>query len=374
MLDNFDKIFSKTLFGLHGQKWKDMRSILSPMFTSSKMKMMFGLLAKAANDFIPHFEKRAGSDGSSDIDVLEIFSRFTADGISTAALGFEGDCVKNEDSDIYKMVKKVLRDFDGSNSFKFIVAFMLPKLYHLLGLQLVSKETADFFQHVVIDVMNERDRKNISRPDVIQLMLEAKKGHLQVKENEEADDKELDGFAAHEELSLKSNVKNRKEIVDDDEYWLAQGFIFFLAGFDTTSNLLQSITFHLSKNPDIQEELYREISEVAATLDGKPVTYEALHRMTYLDMVISEGLRIQPPAPQMDRQCTKDYLMDLGNGKSVAIKKGDIVLLPFYSLHHDADYFPNPEKFDPSRFSQENKSSIVVGSYLPFGLGKNWNN
>lgn len=336
--------------------------------------MMFGLLAKSANDFIPHFEKKAGIDGSNDIDVLEIFSRFTADGISTAALGFEGDCIKNEDSDIYKMVKKVLSDFDGSNSFKFIVAFMLPKLYHLLGLQLISKGTVDFFQHVVIDVMNERDSKNISRPDVIQLMLAAKKGHLQVKENEEANDKELDGFAAHEELSLKSNVQNRKEIVDDDEYWLAQGFIFFLAGFDTTSNLLQSITFHLSKNPDIQEELYREISEVAATLDGKPVTYEALHKMTYLDMVISEGLRIQPPAPQMDRQCTKDYQMDLGNGKSIAIKKGDIVLLPFYSLHHDADYFPNPEKFDPSRFSAENKSSIVVGSYLPFGLGKNLNN
>lgn len=128
----------------------------------------------------------------------------------------------------------------------------------------------------------------------------------------------------------------------------------------------------MSKNPDIQDKLYREIIEVAAALNGKPVTYEALHKMKYLDMVVSEGLRVQPPAPQMDRQCTKDYQMDLGNGKSIAIKKGDIVLLPFYSLHHDAEYFPNPEKFDPSRFSPENKSSIVVGSYLPFGIGNSY--
>lgn len=369
LLDDFDRIFAKTLFGLHGQKWKEMRSILSPMFTSSKMKMMFGLLSNAASDFITHFEKKAGGDGKNDIDVLETFARFTADGISTAALGFEGDCVKNEDSDIYKMVKRVLKDFDGSNTLKFLLAFLSPKLYHFLGLQLVSKGTIDFFQQVVIDVMNERDRNNISRPDVIQLMLEVKKGVLQTNENEDANDKELDGFAAHEELSLKSNVNNRKDLVDDDEYWIAQGFIFFLAGFDTTSNLLQSITFHLSKNPDIQETLYQEISEVAATLNGKPVTYEALHKMKYLDMVVSEGLRVQPPAPQMDRQCTKDYEMDLGNGRSIIIKKGDIVLLPFYSLHHDADYFPNPEKFDPSRFSPENKNSIAVGSYLPFGIG-----
>jgi len=99
------------------------------------------------------------------------------------------------------------------------------------------------------------------------------------------------------------------------------------------------------------------------------VTYEALHKMKFLDMVVSEGLRIQPPAPQIDRLCSKDYTMDLGNGKSVDIKKGDIFFLPYYSLHHDSEYFPNPERFDPYRFSDENKDSIIPGSYLPFGLG-----
>lgn len=297
---------------------------------------MFGLLSNKASAFITHFEKNVGNN---DINVLDIFSRFTADGISTAALGFEGDCVKNEHSSIYKMVKQIIHEFGGGpkSAFKLLVGLMLPKLYHLLGFQLISRDTLNFFQHVVVDVMNERDQKKISRPDVIQLMLEVRKGQLQMKENEEANDKELDGFAAHEELSLKSNVNNRKEIIDDDEYWIAQGFIFFFAGFDTTSNLLQSITFHLSKNQDVQDKLYQEISEVVATLDNKPVTYETLLKMKYLDMVVSEGLRIQPPAPQIDRQCTKDYQLDLGNGKSISVKKGDILLLPFYSLHHDAE-------------------------------------
>lgn len=132
---------------------------------------------------------------------------------------------------------------------------------------------------------------------------------------------------------------------------------------------MQATTFHLAKNPDIQDELYREVSEVSAELNEKQVTYEALHKMKFLDMVVSEALRIQPPAPQIDRHCSKDYTMDLGNGKTVEIKKDDVIFLPFYSLHHDPRYFPNPEEFDPYRFSDENKDSIVTGSYLPFGLG-----
>lgn len=416
MLANLDRVFGKTLFGLHGQKWKDMRATLSPMFTSSKMQQTFGLLSHHAEDFAKHFEKQA-NDGKNDIDVLEIFARFTADGIATAALGFEGDCVKNENSFVYKLVKDILNEFTGPLGLsKFILGNMFPKLYKALGIQLTSKNTMDFFKRVVVDVMDERDRNKITRPDIIQLMLQVKKGQLQTKEKEETNDKELDGFAAHEELNLKSNVKNLQEIVNDDEYWIAQGTIcltnlilfnlpfsnyyffriegiiffiagnnclsmcvalcipkietiFFIAGFDTTSNLLQSTTYYLAQNPKIQDELYREVSEVSAELNGKQVTYEALHKMKFLDMVVSEVLRIQPPAPQIDRQCSKDYTMDLGDGKTVEIKKDDVIFLPFYLLHHDSRYFPNPEEFNPYRFSDENKDSIVTGSYLPFGLG-----
>lgn len=224
MLANLDRLFGKTVFGMHGQKWKDMRATLSPMFTSSKMKLTFGVLSHHAKDFVTHFEKKAGSDGKNDIDVLEMFSKFTADGISTSVLGFEGDCVKNENSFVYKKVKDILNDFSGTyGAFKFMFGNSFPKLYQALDIQLTSKNTVDFFKRVVIDVMNERDREKIARPDIIQLMLEVRKGQLQNKEIEQANDKELDGFAAHEELNLKSNVKNLQEIVDDDEYWIAQG-------------------------------------------------------------------------------------------------------------------------------------------------------
>ncbi len=220
-----DRIFAKSLFGMHGQKWKDMRTTLSPMFTSSKLKSIFGLLSHHAQDFVQHFELRAGSDGRNDIDVLEIFARFTADGIATAALGFEGDCVKDENSFLYKKVKEILHDWSGGtvSAMKFILGKAFPSIYKALNVQLTPEKTIQFFKRVIIDVMKKRELEKITRPDIIQLMMQAKNGQLQTNENDLTNDKELDGYAAHEELSLKSNVKNLQEFIDDDEYWIAQG-------------------------------------------------------------------------------------------------------------------------------------------------------
>jgi cytochrome P450 family 9 len=71
----------------------------------------------------------------------------------------------------------------------------------------------------------------------------------------------------------------------------------------------------------------------------------------------------------VDRCCTKDFEADLGNGKTVTIKKGEVVWIPIYSIHHDSEIYPDPEKFDPSRFSDENKNKIKPCTYLPFGSG-----
>ena len=65
------------------------------------------------------------------------------------------------------------------------------------------------------------------------------------------------------------------------------------------------------------------------------------------------------------RSCTKSFTTSMG----YTIEKDDTIFIPVWSLHHDHDYFPNPEKFDPERFSQENRSSIKPFTYLPFGEG-----
>lgn len=221
-----DKVLARTLFALQDKEWKDMRTTLSPIFTSSKMKTMYGLLSNQALDFVKYFEERANRGEKIVHDVLDLFARFTADGISTAVLGFEADCVRNENSTIYKFVQKLLHDFMGPiGGMKFLLSFSFPNLYKLVGLQIVSQEVKDFLHKAVIQTMNDRDRLNTSRSDVIQLMLQAKKGQL--KNDNDVNDKELSNFAANNEYDVGTK-KNASFFSDED--WMTQGFIFFTAG------------------------------------------------------------------------------------------------------------------------------------------------
>lgn len=225
-----DKVFSRILPFLRDKEWTDMRSTLSPIFTSSKMKTMYGLLSDQARDFVNFFEEKSQKGEVLEIDAKNIFARFTADGIATSALGFEADCVRNTESEVFKLVGTFINEStDTLMLLKGFLFMALPKLYKLLGFRLMSKELYNFFKRVVIDQMNERDRNNISRPDIIQLMLQLKKGQLRQDKDNEVDDKELVNFSANVEYNVSSKGKNTSQFTDDD--WIAQGFVFFGAGY-----------------------------------------------------------------------------------------------------------------------------------------------
>lgn len=79
-----------------------------------------------------------------------------------------------------------------------------------------------------------------------------------------------------------------------------------------------------------------------------------------------EVLRLYPPSSWLNRVSENDYTFA---GTNVILKKGYPVILPTLALQTDPKYFPNPQKFDPERFSEDNKASIVPYTYLPFGEG-----
>jgi len=365
--EDMDKMQGFILFSLQDDKWRNMRNILSPIFTSSKMKMMFGILSDCTNDFIDHYEQKAKSTGKVVMNCKESFSRFTVDGICSAVLGFKGDCIKNEDSELFKFTMGIQK-IDMWTTIKFLLFVTLRKVYVLFKLQITRKEVYDFFYNAIVKVMKEREQNGIFRPDVIQLLMQAKKGQLETHDKEnEVNEAELSNFSANIEYDVKA--KNKKLTHWTDEHFMAQGFIFFAAGFDTTNILLQVTAYSLAKNKDVQQKLIDEVEEVVGTLEGGPVTYDALHKMKYLDMVICEALRMWSPAALTNRECSKDYNLQLSDGNTLKLKSGDILNIPIYSIHHDPKYFEDPEKFDPERFSDERKGSILDGSYIPFGYG-----
>lgn len=358
--EDIDPLFGKSLVSLKGDKWKNMRATLSPAFTGSKMRTMFHLITEVGKHSITMIKEQSNENGMQ-FEMKDFLAKFTNDVIASCAFGLKVDSFTYPDNDFQRIAKKATNFSDFLTTMKLVLYLTVPKITKALKLRIFDKEIAKFFQTTVIDVMRNREEKGIVRHDMIQLLMEAKKGkltHIQ-------DDDEADGFATVEESDLGKSKVTRNWTEDD---LAAQAFIFFFAGFDTVSTTMAFTAYELVANPDVQEKLIEEVDATFKKLEGKDLTYEELQKMKYLDQVVSEVLRIWPAAPATDRLCVKDFTFEY-DGKSVLIEKGISLMIPIIGFHKDEKYFPNPNKFDPDRFSDENKHNINLNTYLPFGIG-----
>lgn len=86
--------------------------------------------------------------------------------------------------------------------------------------------------------------------------------------------------------------------------------------------------------------------------------------MEFAGQIINESLRKYTPGNVLMRRCTKDYKVP---GTNTTIEKGKYVFLPMLAIHNDPEYFPNPEEFNPDRFSPENERKRNPFTFLPFG-------
>ena len=229
-----------------------------------------------------------------------------------------------------------------------------------------SKEVGEFFKNVVKSNIQSREKHGLLRPDMIHLLLEARKNGLKHEETEPLQDT---GFATVVESEVNKNPKNTKAEITDEDI-TSQGLIFFFAGFEAVSSLMCFMSHELAVNPDVQTRLIQEVDETLEACEGK-LTYESLLSMKYLDMVVSETLRKWPNAVGVDRVCTKPYTIEAKypDEKPIHLEKNDIVWLPIFGIHRDPQHYPEPERFDPERFNDENKVNIKPYTYLPFGSG-----
>lgn len=150
---------------------------------------------------------------------------------------------------------------------------------------------------------------------------------------------------------------------------VAQCVVFFLAGFTGVSSTFCFLIHELAANPRIQDRLYEEIVETKNQLNGNELIFEALQKMKYMDMVVSETLRLWSIATISDRVVSKQYLVEDYDGTKVLLQPNSTIWIPTFAIHRDPKYFPNPNTFDPDRFSSENKNSIPASAYAPFGNG-----
>ena len=350
--DFHEKYTSKFLTQLCGSEWKHTRSIMSPTFTSGKMKAMLHLM----NECLEPMMKRIRRNNGKDMDMKNLFGCFTMDVIAKCAFAVETNTHDDENHPFVVNAKKIF-EFPP---FRVFMVLFIPKFIRTkLGLSFFDPSAIDYLVGLGHHMIDERRKKGIkagnrSYNDFLQLMLEAGR-ELMNQEQEDTD-----------ENSNEHQVESDKKTLTDEEI-IANIILILLAGYETTASLLTYASYSLAVHPEIQTQLRQEILEAKNKNNGV-LDYDTLMSLPYLDAVINETLRMYPPLIRIDRDCSEDITLDY-KGKKIEIKKGDAVIAPIYAIHHMQEYYAEPETFNPKRFLPENKDQLTPYTFLAFMAG-----
>jgi len=138
-----------------------------------------------------------------------------------------------------------------------------------------------------------------------------------------------------------------------------------MQGFATTALSISTTLFFLAQDPDVQEKVFQEVQRVIGINRSNETTLAQLSEMKYLECCIKESLRIFPPVPLISRNIEEN--IEMGDGR--IIPRGTTAVISPYFLHRDESVFPDPEKFDPERFSLKNITNRHPYAYIPFAAG-----
>ena len=235
---------------------------LTPTFTSGKMKMMFQTVVDCLNGLLKKI--RLDSEKKNPIDIKEVLGCFGTEIIGSCAFGLELKIFDQEDSPFREYGKRIFNT-TKLRALRRALCTSFPEFARALGVKMVPRDIANFFMKVVKDTVEYREKNNYIRKDFMQLLIDLKNN---VPE---------DAGYTHDGKTL-----TMEEIA-------AQCFVFFLAGYETSSTTMTFALYELSKNQDLQQRLRDEIESVLAKHDGK-VTYQSIQDMKYMNQVI-EGSR-----------------------------------------------------------------------------------
>ncbi|HUY81162.1 MAG TPA: cytochrome P450 [Acidobacteriaceae bacterium] len=164
---------------------------------------------------------------------------------------------------------------------------------------------------------------------------------------------------------LSMLLRSRDEEQDDsgmtDRQLRDEMLTIFLAGYETVANALSWTWMLLAQNPAAEATLHAEVDGV---LGGRLPTLEDLPNLRYTEMVLAESMRLYPPAWGMGRQAIRDVAIG-----PYRLPAGTYFYFTQYLIQRDARHFPDPLRFDPERFTPENKAGRSKFVYFPFGAG-----
>ena len=162
-------------------------------------------------------------------------------------------------------------------------------------------------------------------------------------------------------LSVLLNAQDEDGSQMSERQVLDECLILLGAGHETTAAALAWTWCFLCQNPEIYSQVEQEVQQ---TLDGRQATFEDLARLPLCLQAFKEAMRLYPPAAGIFREALEEMTID-----GYRVPRGASMLISPYTLHRRPEYFPQPEVFDPARFSPEREKQLPRYAYIPFGAG-----
>lgn len=162
---NADIISGNSIFVLRNPEWKNLRSKLTPIFTSGKLKLMFGIMKNCAKEMQDYLHKNNGNT----MDIKEVSAKYMTDLVSACFFGFDTHNFKEESE--FRKVSIKMFESNFCNSICLFAYFFIPKMVSLLKLRLLD---TSFFQYVFLNTLEHREKTKISRNDFVDLLLQLK--------------------------------------------------------------------------------------------------------------------------------------------------------------------------------------------------------
>ncbi|XP_070505838.1 probable cytochrome P450 6a14 [Chironomus tepperi] len=303
-------------------QWRFLRNKLSPAFSSGKLKSMFPTILKTADKFIEV------ARANNSLDVRDLGARFASDVLGSVGFGIECNAMTTNDSQYHQIATNFM------DNLHFLSKTFLEcnrKIFKFLRFSSIDDVTRTFYTTIVDKMLEYREENSVNRTDLLNFMI-------------------------HEKDS--SRKLTRMEMA-------AQTAVFLVAGHEVIVSMLSHCLYELSMRKDLQENARNSVKEVLNEFDGE-FSYESVYKMKYVEQCILETVRKYFISFSCRREASQDY--KIPNTDNI-LEKGTLIQFPVFAIHHDPDIYPEPDRWDPDRFSTENVESRHKFAFLAFGEG-----
>ena len=321
--DGVREILGQGLVTSMGRHWRKQRTLLQPTFHRASLEEMVQCMVEQADIYFADLKQRHPSGGT--LDAHREMTKLTLDVVINALFG--AGLLTSADVSYESVIGALEVVNERSNGFALPLKIPTPK-------NLKFRRVLNDLNGIVYGLIDKARALGVDHPSIRSTLL----GMLLSSKDADTGEPLADELIRDELLT------------------------FFVAGHETTALTMTWLFTLLDQSPDVIDKLREESERVVG---GRLPTFEDLPKLTYTLQVIHETLRLRGPVAVVARNAVAD-----DNICGYEVKKGDMVMPFFYAAHRHPDFWEDPDRFDPDRFSEARSQGRDRWCYLPFSAGQ----